>query len=181
MLCQKCHKSLATVRYAEVVSGKVSELHLCADCMGRMQDEVTSGFGLAGPAAARTKQRAPQAPATEAKVPNRVCRVCGADLKDAIQTGRVGCGGCYDALGDSLEPLLRGFHVGLRHRGKEPHMSDERKLRQTELHSLRALLRSTLKSENYEEAARLRDQIRDLELAISDKSAAPTAAGNRTC
>jgi len=183
MLCQKCHKSAATMRYAEVVGGKVSELQLCAECMGRLQDEAASGFELAGISSARSKQRAAEAaPQPEAKVPNRVCRVCGADLKDAIQTGRVGCGACYGALGESLEPLLRGFHVGLRHRGKEPHATDERKLKRGELHSLRALLRSTLKSENYEEAARLRDQIRDLEIAISGRPVAGAGAGeNRTC
>ena len=182
MLCQKCHKSLATMRYAEVVSGKVSELQLCPDCLNRMQDETASGFELAGIAATRGKQRSAPA-AAEAKVPNRVCRVCGADLKDAIQSGRVGCGACYDALGDSLEPLLRGFHVGLRHRGKEPHVTDERKLKRTELHSLRALLRSTLKSENYEEAAKLRDQIRDLELTINERPTvrAGSSAENRSC
>ena len=177
MLCQKCHKSLATMRYAEVVSGKVSELQLCPDCMNRMQDETASGFELAGAAATRGKRLStPMAAVTETKVPNRVCRACGADLKDAIQSGRVGCGSCYDALGDSLEPLLRGFHVGLRHRGKEPHVTDERKLKRTELHSLRALLRSTLKSENYEEAAKLRDQIRDLELVMNEPPVARAAS-----
>lgn len=185
MLCQKCHKSLATMRYAEVVGGKVSELQLCADCMARMQDETASGFELAGVAAAkgRAKAAAPASAAAEAKVPHRVCRSCGADLKEAIQTGRVGCASCYDALGDTLEPLLRGFHVGLRHRGKEPRVTDERKLKRSELHSLRALLRSTLKSENYEEAARLRDQIRDLELAINEHQpeSAGSGAENRSC
>lgn len=184
MLCQKCHKSLATMRYAEVIGGKVSELQLCADCMNRMQEEVTSGFELSGASGSRGKKRAAATAAeTEARVPNRVCRVCGADLKDAIQSGRVGCGACYDALGDSLEPLLRGFHVGLRHRGKEPHVTDERKLKRTELHSLRALLRSTLKSENYEEAAKLRDQIRDLETLINEKSVVRAGASgeNRSC
>lgn len=183
MLCQKCHKSLATVRYAEVVSGKVSELQLCADCMNRMQDETASGFELAGLAAVRGKQRSAAAANAEPKVPNRVCRVCGADLKDAIQSGRVGCGSCYDALGDSLEPLLRGFHVGLRHRGKEPRVSDGRKLKRSELHSLRALLRSTLRSENYEEAAKLRDQIRELELTVNEQPSrhAGSAVENRSC
>ncbi len=170
MLCQKCHKSLATMRYAEVVSGKVTEVQLCADCMNRLQDETASGFELSGVSSGRSKARAmaSAAPTVEAKVPHRVCRVCGADLKEAVQSGRVGCGACYDALGDSLEALLRGFHVGLRHRGKEPHVTDERKMRRSELHSLRALLRSTLKSENYEEAARLRDQIRDLEIVMTE-------------
>ena len=183
MLCQKCHKSLATVRYAEEVGGKVSELQLCADCMNRMQDETTSGFELAGLAAARGKQRSAAAASAEPKVPHRVCRVCGADLKDAIQSGRVGCGSCYDALGESLDQLLRGFHVGLRHRGKEPRVSDERKLKRSELHSLRALLRSTLKSENYEAAAKLRDQIRDLELTINEQPSphAGSTVENRSC
>ena len=163
MLCQKCHKNLATLRYAEVVGGKVSDLQLCAECMNRMQDEAASGFELAGIGAAKVKQKQLVEAPAESPVPHRVCRSCGTDLKEAIQLSRVGCSSCYDALGDSLEQVLRGFHVGMRHRGKEPHITDARKVMRSELHSLRALLRSTLKSENYEEAAKLRDRIKTLE------------------
>lgn len=181
MLCQKCHKNLATMRYAEVVSGKVSEMQLCADCLNRMQEETASGFELSGVAAAKTKNKAVAEPPAEPKMLNRVCRICGADLKEAIQQNRVGCSACYDALGDSLEQVLRGFHVGQRHRGKEPHISDSRKIARSELHSLRALLRSSLKSENYEEAAKLRDRIRTLEISMSGRDAAHVATENRSC
>ena len=183
MLCQKCHKNLATLRYAEVVGGKVSELQLCPDCLKRMQEETTSGFELSGVQAAKTKNKAVAEPPAEPKMLNRVCRVCGADLKEAIQQNRVGCSACYEALGDSLEQVLRGFHVGMRHRGKEPHVSDSRKIARSELHSLRALLRSTLKSENYEEAAKLRDRIRLLEVAMSGRDPGSVGAGteSRSC
>ena len=183
MLCQKCHKNLATMRYAEVVSGKVSELQLCPDCMTRLQDEAASGFELSGVAAAKSKQKPAADTPAEPKVLNRVCRTCGADLKEAIQLNRVGCSACYEALGDSLEQVLRGFHVGQRHRGKEPHVSDSRKIARSELHSLRALLRSSLKSENYEEAAKLRDRIRTLETSMSGRNSEGVASGteNRSC
>lgn len=181
MLCQKCHKNLATMRYAEVIGGKVSELQLCADCLNKLQDQAASGFELSGVSASKHKGRtstfAGEATA-EPKVPHRVCRSCGADLREAVQLGRVGCSACYDALGDSLEPVLRAFHVGMRHRGKEPHVNDERKLMGTELHSLRALLRSTLKAENYEEAAKLRDRIRSLENTMASRT--PERAGTKT-
>ncbi|HRI88274.1 MAG TPA: UvrB/UvrC motif-containing protein [Candidatus Hydrogenedentes bacterium] len=170
MLCQKCHKSLATIRYAEVVSGNVSELQLCADCMSKLQDEAVSGFELAGVTTAKTKSRPASAPgdvAAEGKMPTRVCRTCGADLMEGIKQSRVGCSACYDAIGDALDSVLRAFHVGQRHRGKVPHVNDERRLMGAELHSLRALLRSTLKSENYEEAAKLRDRIRTLEVSMN--------------
>ncbi|MDZ4857489.1 MAG: UvrB/UvrC motif-containing protein [Candidatus Hydrogenedentes bacterium] len=181
MLCQKCHKTLATIRYAEVESGIVSELQLCADCMTKLQDEATSGFELTRVSPARTRARAAAAPGdvvSERKVPTRVCRACGADLTEAIQHGRVGCSACYEALGEALDSLLRTFHVGQRHRGKVPHVTDERRLMGAELHSLRALLRSTLKSENYEEAARLRDRIRTLEESMNVRE--PERVGSNT-
>ncbi|GMU91937.1 MAG: hypothetical protein AMXMBFR4_09950 [Candidatus Hydrogenedentota bacterium] len=179
MLCQKCHQSLATKRYAEVANGKVSELQVCDECLTRLQHGATSGFELTGVAPSYRRKSAPAEPAAaESVVPNRACKFCGTDLKEALQSGRVGCGSCYESLGEPLEKVLRGLHVGLRHRGKEPHLDDQRKRLRSELHSLRALLRSMLKSENYEEAAKLRDAIREKEEILKSREPENARSGS---
>ena len=75
----------------------------------------------------------------------------------------MGCAMCYDTFGDELENLVRERHAALIHRGKAPNRDDQREQLRVELQTKRALLRSALRSERYEEAATLRDEIKQLE------------------
>lgn len=161
MLCQKCHKNLATVRYAEVVDGKVTDQHLCPDCLSRIQDGVT-GFELAG-AAPTPKRHAQTREPDESAPPSLVCRACGLELKTALKTGHVGCRSCYSHFGEPIEAAIRGIHSALRHRGKVPRVDSARDRIRSNIQNKRALLRSSLKAEQYEQAAQLRDEIRALE------------------
>ncbi len=161
MLCQKCHKNLATVRYAEVVDGKVTDQHLCPDCLTRIQEGVT-GFELAG-AAPTPKRHAQMREPDDVSPPSLVCRACGLELRTALKTGRVGCRSCYSHFGEPLDEAIRGIHGALRHRGKMPRVDSARDRIRTSLQTKRALLRSSLKAEQYEQAALLRDEIRSLE------------------
>ncbi|MBI4557207.1 MAG: hypothetical protein HY706_06450 [Candidatus Hydrogenedentes bacterium] len=163
MLCQKCHKNLATVRYAEVVEGKVADLHLCSECLAKHQNSPATGFELSGAAPSPLKRVPGAAEGAEVLSAQRTCRACGADLREVMKTGKVGCTVCYESFADVLEPLLRGIHTALRHRGKTPRVDDIREQARSELQAKRALLRSALRAEHYEEAAHLRDAIRELE------------------
>jgi protein arginine kinase activator len=179
MLCQKCHKNLATSRYAEVVEGKVSERHLCAECMAKSQEEAATGFQLTA-APTTSKGRRSRAPkSVEAVLPQRTCRACGAEFKEAMQTGRVGCSACYESFGDLIDHVLRGIHTGFRHRGKHPRLDDRRQQLRIDLQAKRALLRSALKAENYEDAARLRDEIRRYEEVINRELAQGAHSGSK--
>lgn len=162
MLCQRCHKNLATVRYAEVIEGKVTDLHLCQDCLAKHREGVLTGFELSGSAPAPKRSKAVRA-GPERLVGERGCKSCGIRLKEVLKSGRVGCSVCYESFAEQLTSLLRGIHTAMRHRGKVPHLDDARERVRVELKTRRALLRSALKMENYEEAAVLRDEIKDLE------------------
>jgi protein arginine kinase activator len=164
MLCQRCHKNLATVRYAEVVNGKVKELYLCPACLSEQQSKGGSGFALAGAAPSPKHERSRKVK------PDLVCRSCGTELHEVITTGMLGCAQCYKVFADELDDLIRGLHTSLVHRGKAPRMDDVREQRRAKLHSKRALLRTALKMENYEEAAVLRDNIRALEQELDASS-----------
>lgn len=178
MLCQRCHKSLATMRYAEVVDGKVSEQHLCADCMARQQAEGAPGFELSG-RAPTPDMRQIAVGVSPSAVAQRTCKSCGIAWQDVLDSGRVGCSVCYESFDDPLEPLLRGMHFALRHRGKVPHRDDAREQKRADLKTKRALLRSALKTENYEEAASLRDEIRSLEESLRTDDAKTADRGSQ--
>ena len=173
MLCQKCHKNLATVRYAEVVGGKVNDLHLCEPCMAAQQGDEGSGFKLSGAAPAPTRTKSPRAHIRSA-TQNVTCESCGVQFAEVARTSTLGCAVCYDSFRTLLDPLLREIQVAVLHRGKTPHVDNQRERLRNELQTKRALLRSALKSENYEEAAVLRDEIR----ALEERAGLPSAERN---
>ena len=95
--------------------------------------------------------------------PTQKCPVCGFTQTDFKKTGRLGCSACYDTFSEGLGTLLKAMHKGVEHVGKLP----ERAARQMQLtDKMRALndhLEKAVAEENYETAATLRDQIKQLE------------------
>ncbi len=168
MLCQNCHKNLASVPYTEVVDGKVTSLQLCQECVIQRQDGTDAGFQFAKPAQfSRGKGKATTDITPEPLEARKSCSACNTTLKQIIDSGRVGCSSCYATFPVQLESLLEGIHIALAHRGKIPRLSNARARVRTDLQSKRALLKTALNMENYEEAAALRDEIKVLERGLS--------------
>jgi protein arginine kinase activator len=165
MLCQKCHKNLATVRYAEVVDGKVTDRHLCADCLAQHQDNAAKGFELTGVAPTARKIAVDQVVREAVKL-QRTCATCGATLTMVMDEARTGCAKCYENFSEQIESMLEGLQRSMQHKGKMPHLDDARAKLRGDLQTKRALLRTMLRAEKYEEAARLRDEIRGLETGL---------------
>lgn len=96
------------------------------------------------------------------------CQMCGFSQADFKKTGRLGCSECYVTFAEGLTSLLKAMHKGTEHVGKLP----ERAQRSIALnHRMRALtenLQKAVADENYETAASLRDQIKQLESDLSN-------------
>ncbi len=172
MLCQKCHRNLATIRYAEVVDGKVADLHLCPECLSQYRQDTATGFEISGEGPALHKAKS-AGTRQDPSAPEQACPECGTDVGTVLESGMVGCAKCYEHFGKQVESLLEGIHWALRHKGKTAHVNDARMRLRNDLQTKRLLLRSVLQAENYEEAARLRDEIRILEdgLYVSESGA----------
>jgi protein arginine kinase activator len=167
MLCQRCHKNLATVRYAEVMSGQVKELPLCPECLAKQQDESGAGFALSSPVPASSAPSSPKAASGRGRGV-RICPSCEMHVAKVLDTGRVQCPACYEAFAGEIGPMLAGLHGGVEHCGKSPHMDDVRVRMGVDLQAKRALLRTAVEMEHYEEAARLRDAIQRIEKDCAD-------------
>jgi protein arginine kinase activator len=84
--------------------------------------------------------------------------------------GRLGCGECYHAFKKYLAPLLRRIHGSSQHTGKSPLKVTKIFKKKADLQELRMRLQQAVVEENFEEAARLRDQIRELEKREHDEA-----------
>jgi len=92
------------------------------------------------------------------------CTVCGLSYEQFKTTGKLGCEGCYHAFPKEIVALFKNVQNSSRHEGKYPKRSGAQIKQRREVDKLRATLQQAVDEENYEEAARIRDQIRSLEV-----------------
>jgi protein arginine kinase activator len=92
------------------------------------------------------------------------CTFCNSTLRDFRNTSRLGCAYCYGAFEVKIRDLLRGVHGTSKHQGKRYHPPaqavEEGASVATEL---RTRLRRAVEQEQFEEAAKLRDQLKVME------------------
>jgi protein arginine kinase activator len=100
----------------------------------------------------------------EKGAPTQKCPVCGFTQADFKKTGRLGCSACYETFGEGLNSLLKAMHKGTEHVGKFPQRAHREIEMKDKMRSLTEDLQKAVAEENYEGAASIRDQIRQLEL-----------------
>ena len=91
------------------------------------------------------------------------CPTCGFTQADFKKTGRLGCSTCYTVFAEPLEGMLKQMHKGTQHVGKVPKALRAKLDITKQRDSLAEQLQKAIETENYEEAARLRDQLKELE------------------
>lgn len=162
MLCESCHERDAVIQVVQATEPSVKQLNLCEKCAAERSKD--------------TQQPAPKQPlvdfilavhqkeAPPGEGDGVRCAFCGASLRDFKQSGRLGCAYCYGAFEASLRDLLRKVHGNSKHQGKSYQAPlgplDEGA---TVLAELRDRLKRAIDQERFEEAARLRDQIKVIE------------------
>ena len=172
MLCEKCKKRTATVFYNENMNGKVRSYSLCGECAAKLhekgeiqditsmvgsfadpfselQDHFFSGFfGISPQKELRTEKK---------------CTACGTVYAEIAKHGKVGCPECYRVFEDELARLIASVHGTTSHTGSVPSRQRAIRERSETLKRLRSLQQDAVHREDYETAARLRDEIRTLE------------------
>jgi protein arginine kinase activator len=166
MHCQNCHKNFAAIRYAEVVDGEVVEQQLCRECIDQRASEQASGFEFKSPAPFVRKDNEP-AKGDTSHYKLMSCGSCNTVLQDIVDTGEVGCRQCYNTFSTEIDSILEGSKEGLVHTGKVPRQDNARAKARADLQVKRHLLKTSLNSERYEEAAVLRDEIKQLESGLN--------------
>lgn len=176
MVCQKCGIRTATVHLTNIINGTKSELHLCEGCarekesimvkMG-VNDLMSGFFGIKPQDDRKTLQ----------------CEFCGSTQKDISKRGKAGCEHCYEVFGEYLIPIIRKVHGTDTHAGKQPEYQEEagsgadiekpvmKAAESTapskndtllQLERLEQEMKEAIGQEDYEKAALLRDQIKNL-------------------
>lgn len=160
MLCDLCGKNPATVHLTEIVDEQMTELHLCEECARAKSMEMEQQFGLADLLAGLGEFGKG---VEDKEIIKTKCSNCNLTYEDFRKIGRLGCSQCYTAFKKYLAPLLKKIHGSNQHFGKLPVKPSKMSKANFELQDLRNQLQRAIQMEAFEEAAKLRDKIRDLE------------------
>ena len=160
MTCNLCGTNEATIHLTEIVNDQMVEIHLCETCAEEKGTSFKTHFNLddllAGIAeSGKTK--------TGEKKPTVGCPECGLTYEEFGKTGRLGCAACYDAFSKFLMPLIKRVQRATHHIGKKPSKLTGPVRSAHDLRVLQDRLRKSVQSEEFEEAARLRDEIKRME------------------
>src|SRR6201990_3411388 len=155
MLCCICKEREATVHYTKIDGDKVQKVDLCEECSKTKGVNDPVGFELADLllGLGASKEIEQSSGGVEIK-----CARCGFTQADFKKAGRLGCSECYKTFAEGLEGLLKTMHKGTRHIGKVPQTACRNRNITMRLTTLRKNLEKAVAAEDFEQAARLRDE-----------------------
>jgi len=156
MKCDVCDHE-ATVFLTQIINGQMTTVNLCDACSKAKGVTDETGFGLADAFIGNA------APVVEADLH---CPACGFTATQLKKIGRMGCPECYSAFRDGLDSLLKTMHKGTRHVGKVPQRIVASHQLAGSLGQLREDLAAAVREERYEDAARLKLEIDQLQAKL---------------
>ena len=181
MLCQNCGKNEANFRYTQIINGDKKEIALCSKCakkLGVDEMELPINFnnflGDFFNDYAET-EFLPMLQANELK-----CKTCGMTYNDFINTGVFGCSDCYEVFSNPIESLLKNLHGTAKHIGRLPNgkaekievenkkendankANNEDNSKELKKQRLEDDLAKAIKEERYEDAAKIRDELKEM-------------------
>lgn len=162
MNCDFCGNP-AKVFFTQLVDGQMKKICMCEPCAEERGVTNPTGFSLTDllhGGVAVSAETAPQAPRVQAS--GKACPNCGFTLEELHKVRRFGCSECYGAFADEVAQIVRGMHKGSSHIGKVPEGLVAMQVLRQRMDELQTRLGQAVTSEQYEEAAGLRDEIRKL-------------------
>lgn len=186
MKCENCGKNEANVKYTQIINGEKKQMFLCQECSGKLgidsnihlnmpinfssflSDFFDDVSGISPiPILGKTLE----------------CPKCGLTFDEFMNTGKFGCSNCYDEFESKIDPILKNIQGSNRHIGRlgsviegndikqdsakeiqsnqsENEQTNQKDAKLNHLEELKADLKLAIKEERYEDAARIRDEIK---------------------
>lgn len=151
MLCDECKKNPATIFFKEVLPGKTVELHLCESCAHKRGLMTAKKMSPVEILQKLLKEKSTHDDQT-------ICLGCYMTLAEFKRVGRFGCSKCVRAFESYLKKLIKQIHQSDKHIGRTLSPGERKGI---EVFKLREELKKALENEAYEDAAKIRDKLKD--------------------
>lgn len=188
MKCENCGKKDANVKYTQIINGEKKQMFLCDECGEKLGIDSSMHINMPIDFSSFLSDFFDDVDAiTPMPMLERElrCQKCGLTFDDFMNTGKFGCSNCYDEFEGRIDPILKNIHGSNRHIGRlgnvigenniakdnevvkgsyEQQESENRngkndkKLQHIE--ELKSDLKLAIKEERYEDAAKIRDEIK---------------------
>lgn len=172
MVCENCKQRHANVTVTQVQNGQKLTHHYCEVCASQfhpfhfevqeepisLQQFITNWFGAPVQQQFNNKAK-PQQQATS-------CPKCGFTFKKFLKEGKFGCAECYTTFHDQLPTIFEKLHGGTEHVGKAEQLGGEKQKLIHQIEELREKIQQAIEQELFEEAAVIRDQIKQLQTSL---------------
>ncbi len=167
MLCAICKQREARIHLTQIVGDKIQKVDLCEQCAKAKGVMDSTSYALADLLLGMESSAEPQTEPPKRRTNEPTCSRCGMTIGDFKKIGRLGCPACYDTFREPISTMLRTMHRGLRHVGKVPKSIRSTKDLTEQIKQLQAQLKKAIEDENFELAAVLRDQIKELNARLN--------------
>ena len=167
-LCDECKAKEACYTVSVMMGDQVTQRRLCPDCMAKMNMNLAAGnvkhlLSAIMSAISGSVEEAAATIAEEAsETASIVCERCGTSLSQFTKSGKLGCPSCYQAFREQLTPMLQQIHGRVQHAGRKPLDDEAAQRRRAVYERLSRQLEQAVAMEDFETAAILRDQLRQL-------------------
>ena len=161
MTCNLCGVNEASIHLTEIVNNQMVEVHLCEQCAQEKGTDFKTHFSLDELLAGLT-DTSKSSKAVEKKA-SVCCPQCAMTYEEFGKIGRLGCANCYGAFEKLLLPLIKRVQRATHHIGKKPSKLPKQARSVHDLRILQERLRKSVQSEAFEDAAKIRDEIKQIE------------------
>ncbi len=168
VLCEECKTNEASYTISVMVGGEITTRHLCGDCMAKMNMDIASGNIKSLLSTILSAITGDTAPGSAEK--DVTCPRCGMTLSEFTRTGHLGCPKCYEAFREQLQPMLLQIHGRVQHAGRQPLSTAEEQRKRSATEQLQRQMEQAVALEDFETAAKLRDQIRALSISGEEEA-----------
>lgn len=162
MLCQSCSKNIANTHIKTVINGELKEYMLCSECAQKLGylnpfDSFDSNLeNFLGSFLGDGFQKG--------YLPDTVrCEKCGSSFADIARGGKVGCENCYSIFYEKMLPSIERMHGNARHVGKISSSAGSKAKLTNEIEKTKLLLKEAIDKQEFEQAAKLRDKIKEMQ------------------
>jgi protein arginine kinase activator len=168
MTCEICSVNEAVFHIKQVIGKDEIELHLCEKCArlrGITKNENTIDFSisqlLTGLVDTKSVVKKSGAPVVE-------CPACGFTLNKFKKLGKLGCSECYVTFSKPVRDFVYKMFGKVQHKGKLPGKMRSKQTSLDGLETLKEELKTAITIEDYEQAAALRDRIKEMTARLEE-------------
>ena len=164
MLCNECEKNNATVHITKILNGVKTESHLCEECAKKQQAFFNNNFSMESLLAGMLNETL----SGKYLNINEVCETCGMSFNEFKEMGKFGCSNCISTFRKRLMPAIKNIQGYDVHTGKIPKKAGGKYKVQMDIERLKKELKAKIEQEKYEDAAVIRDKIKEMESKIDE-------------